>query len=713
MIARPLPTDTSTGAPLKFSLPVQRALTLIFIVVLAGWGVYLFTFWDVAVARTHETVCALDASALEAAPFQTSCTTLALIAEVLAHITFVVSALILHLSKKDEVAAVLHAIMLILFSLGLSTVTIGLSYDPELNNLSRAVLHLSLLLSASAILFFPDGRLRPKWAWIVSVAHALWGLTWWLVPGWDMTRNLTFTGYVLFALATTPSLAIALYNYRRHFTKTQRNQTRWVLFGTVLGLMVYLLTTLPLAIFGGSVQGTLTEAVLLIMSIVGRWVAASMVPLSIVISIIRYRLWDIDVVISRAAAMGIATVILGGVFMALLLLVQRVANLLVVGDQSGVALAVASLAVAALFNPVRTWLRQRIDARFYPRHFRAEQVTTVGPRLPIPDEGEKPTESFDDTRSEATGSADQATVFRPDGVITGSFAGFEVTGLIGRGGMAEVYRARQTGLNRDVAIKVLTPGLSGDSTFQARFEREGRTLAGLSHPNIVKVFDAGERDGVFYIAMEYIDGESLATALARDGAVPLERALPILHGVASALDHAHLHGVIHRDVKPHNIMLQRVAEMERPVDGLITFTDKTPSQPPRAVRPILMDFGIARLLAAHTMLTAGAGALGTLDYIAPEQIMETSTVDARADIYSLGVVAYQMVTGRLPFREANAAAIIMSHLQKPAPDPRVFAPDLSGHAALAILRAMAKHPDERPQTATAFAASLGELPTWL
>ncbi|MBK8026771.1 MAG: serine/threonine protein kinase [Chloroflexi bacterium] len=399
----------------------------------------------------------------------------------------------------------------------------------------------------------------------------------------------------------------------------------------------------------------------------------SLIPIAILFSMARYRLWDVDLVISRALVIGAVTVALIVVFIAAVFAVQQVALRLTGGEQSNLAMAVASLAVAVLFNPVRNKLSEIIDRRFYPRRLKiAREITRRGL----------------DTVAESA----SALVPRIRDQVTGSqFGQYLLEDLIGRGGMAEVYRGRHGGLDREVAIKVLTPGLAHDERFRVRFQREGRAIATLSHPNIVTIHDSGEHEGMFFIVMEFVHGESLSSIIHRDGPIPIPQVITILRGVAAALDHAHSHGIVHRDVKPHNIMIER----------------KTyPETGELAVRAVLMDFGIARVIESRTALTTGSGALGTLDYIAPEQILESSRVDGRADIYSLGVVAYQMLTGKVPFRGPSPAAVIASHLQVPAPDPRKLNSQIPSRLALTIMRAMAKDPEERPQTAAEFAAGL-------
>jgi serine/threonine-protein kinase len=265
------------------------------------------------------------------------------------------------------------------------------------------------------------------------------------------------------------------------------------------------------------------------------------------------------------------------------------------------------------------------------------------------------------------------------GLLTGSHIGaYEVHDLLGRGGMAEVYRGRHSRLDRTVAIKVLSSALANEGDFRRRFEREAQSIAALKHPNIVGVFDFGDVDGMYYMVMEFVAGQSLDRFLAQTGALPIDQSLPIVTEIAYALDYAHGEGVVHRDVKPSNVMLEPVHPTESNSLGL---------------RAILTDFGIAKLINKEGTKTDGL--TGTLDYMAPEQIRVSQDIDGRADIYALGVVMFQMITGQLPYVGENPAAILMGHLQEPIPDVRRYAPDTPAPVAAAIVRAMAKEPDDR------------------
>jgi hypothetical protein len=268
---------------------------------------------------------------------------------------------------------------------------------------------------------------------------------------------------------------------------------------------------------------------------------------------------------------------------------------------------------------------------------------------------------------------------------------YQVQGLLARGGMAEVYKGIHPRLGRQVAIKVLPRLMASDGDFRRRFEREAQAVAALKHPNIVQVFDFGEVNETYYLVMEYVDGKDLTNFLREHpGPIPLVQALPILQNVASALDYAHKQGLVHRDVKPSNILLEIV-------------TASHTSQ--ISYRAILTDFGIAKLVAG-TVSNTGMGMMGTVDYMAPEQIQSARTVDYFADIYALGVLAYRMITGVLPFTGEHPGEILAGHLHKPVPDPGLFVEGLSRHVSGTLERALAKEPTDRFSTAREMVAAL-------
>ncbi len=254
---------------------------------------------------------------------------------------------------------------------------------------------------------------------------------------------------------------------------------------------------------------------------------------------------------------------------------------------------------------------------------------------------------------------------------------------IGRGGMAVVYRARDLRLNRRVAIKVLPPELAFNADVRERFLREAQTSAQLAHPGIVPIYTVGEAAGLVFFVMALVDGETLGERLLRERRLPLEQVRSILMDVADALAYAHAHGVVHRDIKPDNIMLERGTG-----------------------RSVVTDFGIARAAAGDSRLTVTGVAIGTPAYMSPEQALGERELDGRSDIYSLGIIGYQMLAGEPPFRASNTPAMLVKHVSE-APRPlELLRPDVPRDLAHAIARALAKRPEDRWPDATAFRDAL-------
>ena len=271
---------------------------------------------------------------------------------------------------------------------------------------------------------------------------------------------------------------------------------------------------------------------------------------------------------------------------------------------------------------------------------------------------------------------------------------YEIGEVIGRGGMAEVHEGRDLRLGRRVAIKILRPDLAKDPAFQARFRREAQSAASLNHPNIVAVYDTGqdtlqpEGDNgepavvVPYIVMEYVDGMTLRQLLASGRRLLPERALEITAGILSALDYAHRHGIVHRDIKPANVMLTRTGDVK------------------------VMDFGIARAINdANSTMTSASAVMGTAQYLSPEQA-RGEIVDARSDLYSTGVVLFELLTGRAPFTGDSAVAIAYQHVSEMPASPSQIDPGVSPEIDAVVLRALAKRADDRYQSASDFRADV-------
>jgi serine/threonine-protein kinase len=256
---------------------------------------------------------------------------------------------------------------------------------------------------------------------------------------------------------------------------------------------------------------------------------------------------------------------------------------------------------------------------------------------------------------------------------------YRIVRKLGSGGMADVYLAEDEELGRRIAIKILNDRHANDESFVERFRREAKNAAGLSHPNIVSIYDRGEAEGTYYIAMEYLDGRSLKELVVARGPLPIPDAVDATRQVLAALRFAHRKGVVHRDIKPHNVMAD--------ADGRLKVT----------------DFGIAR--AGVSQMTEAGSIIGTAQYLSPEQA-RGAPVDQRSDLYSVGVVLYEMLTGTTPFSGESPVEIAMKHLSDPPRPPSVERPDIPPDLDMIVLRALAKNPDDRFQTAEEMDAEL-------
>ncbi|GHE07928.1 serine/threonine-protein kinase [Streptomyces alanosinicus] len=276
---------------------------------------------------------------------------------------------------------------------------------------------------------------------------------------------------------------------------------------------------------------------------------------------------------------------------------------------------------------------------------------------------------------------------RPAELIGRQVAGYLVESEIGRGGMAVVYRARDLRLDRTVALKLLAPELARNDTFRNRFTHESQVAAAIDHPHIVPVFEAGETDGVLYIAMRYVPGSDLRRLLDLRGPLPLPDAVRIAGQVASALDAAHEHGLVHRDVKPGNILIAEGIDSDHPEHVYLT------------------DFGLTKKSLSLSGFTSVGQFVGTLDYVAPEQI-SGRPVDGRCDVYGLACVVYESLAGSPPFLREDDMALLWAHQYDEPPPPSEARPGLPPALDPVFAKALAKSPDARHETCLAFVSDL-------
>jgi tRNA A-37 threonylcarbamoyl transferase component Bud32 len=590
---------------------------------------------------------------------------------ILLAIGFTIAGLIIAWYKSNDWLALLVAFTLI----GQGANAFGplreLLENPKLVLPVNFVISMILMGLPLSCYLFPDGKIQKRWMVYVVSFWFIWLMVSTLWPSFPVNihkRGGNATLIYLLSLLAVLSTGIyaQVYRYRNTGNPIKRQQLKWIVFGVTIGILtgvgVNLFMTLVALVKPSTGTYLIADLVTQTLSVVAQFT----VPVAVVFSILKYRLYDIELVINRSIIYGLLTVVLAAVFGIILFGLQS-AYRAITGQNNPPTLAVvvSTVAVSSLFQPTRKVLRRFVNRRFYGMDVDFEEIERRNEKL-------------------------EQVARLPSSAFT-SVGGYKGLELIARGGMGEVYKARHPNLNRTVAIKVLSTHFKDDPDFNKRFAREAKTMAQLRHPNIITIHDYGDQDGLPYIVMEYLTGETLSQILTSRGHIPLEEALPVLQDLASALDYAHQLRVIHRDIKPSNVIIEPI-------------TTSTNSKTQRA---ILMDFGIARFTTENTMLTASGDVLGTADYISPEQIHGLTNLDSRTDQYSFGVMTYQILTGKKPFERNNTWAMIRSHLEEPPPDPRVFTP-MPERAAQAIQKAMAKKPEQRFATIGEFVQELSK-----
>jgi serine/threonine-protein kinase len=527
------------------------------------------------------------------------------------------------------------------------------------------------LLWVLVLLTWPTGRFAPRWSSLLVIAAAIsifCNIMSFATRKlfWSQVENLTTVGCLGVVLV------LLVFRYRRIFTQTQRQQLKWVLLGSVPALAIMLILQ-ALTLVAQARGQLLHEGVYyIVLASLLQGLAFGLAAFGVLLAMLHYRLYDVDIFINRSLVYAALTALLVALFGLSLWLVSLLFRNFSAGPL--VAVVFSAAVFGALFQPASRRMQRFVDQRFYHIEIDYQKMPAPVPFL-APVRG---TEIIRQTK----------------------FGTYQALELIGRGGMAEVYKAVHPTLGLPVAIKILSAHLATDpeSEFVKRFQREAQIVAKLEHPNIVRVFDYGEANGQYYIVMEYLSGQDLAHHLVESKRIPLIQTLSILTEIASALDYAHAQGLVHRDVKPANVILEKRKE--------ITLCEQKKEMTNfSSYRAVLTDFGLVKILGGHTAITQSGAAMGTMNYIAPEQI-EAEELDGRADEYALGVMTYQMLTGELPFKHQNIGALLIAHILQPPPDPRDIVPHLSPEAARAIQRALAKKPEARFPTTGEFVAAL-------
>jgi tRNA A-37 threonylcarbamoyl transferase component Bud32 len=563
---------------------------------------------------------------------------------------------ILIVRRSDDWFAIFTSLFLITFGVRITNLANTIAITPGYETSGGLILALGDIGIVLFSMLFPDGKFVPRWLKFIAPLLIISMLGIYIFPNAPFFWNtMGRTGYLIVTTGWyTIGILASIHRYFRHASLAQKQQIRWAFIGVMGPFSWYLIFAVLKNIIPAFSGESLWASGFDILSRLAGIFLFLMLPLFVTIAIAQTRLFDIDLLINRSIVYGFLTVGLGLAFGLVFSLLSLISTNIHQGDQSFMVAIIFAVVAGAGFQPARKNLQRFVDHFFY--HIRIDYQKTPA-----------------EVRAES------------ETIVTGTtLSSYRDLKLIGRGGMAEVYSATSPTSRKAVAIKVLRAALAEDEQFRKRFMREAQVVSTLEHPHIVRMTDFGNEDDVYYIVMELLSGPDLNRLLKEEGRLSLSRTVDLLSGIASALDYAHQNGLVHRDIKPSNVMLD-------------SSTDPS--------RSVLTDFGIAKLTGAHTRIT-NTGMVGTFDYIAPEQIQASADVDGRADVYALGVMTYQMITGRLPFERPNTGALLLAHLNAPRPDAREIVHDLPRHVSFAIQQAMDKNANARYATAGEFLSML-------
>ncbi|MDX1995776.1 MAG: protein kinase [bacterium] len=580
-------------------------------------------------------------------------------------VAFTASAVFIFYHSSDNLAALLVSLSILLCGVSYSTslgtlISLGESWRLPVNLIKSAWWNVGVL----CLFVFPTGRFTPRWLAVPALAWSLWMLLWPFFPQLDpfVWRE---RGSSLILIAFVAAVIAQLYRYRYISDVVQRQQTRISLYVLTFVLVISLSYNSFVNLIPQLQQPGLPR-LLFNMVTIPPFIFAPMfaIPFGLAVAILREKLWDLHRFFSISLFLSMFTAVLSMLYFWLVLALQQVIILLTDLPLSPLALIAPTLLLGTLLPRLSRYVQQFV----FRLLFATNQPQTIQYNQP-------------------TVEVRPVDYFRP-GMTLGE--NYFLIREVHRSPMSIVYEGRHLFLNKPVAVKLLASQLTENPVFQKRFKQEARVVSHFNHERIVRVTDYVSTPGCAYMVMDFIKGPSLQQYLTFHGLLSLGEATLYAEDIASALDYAHERNVIHRDVKPGNILLWAKPEH---------------SIPNREYVAMLTDFGIAKELNESLYLTEETG-MGTPEYMSPEQIQSTANVDKRTDIYSLAIVVFQMITGRLPYSAQSHSDIITQHLYEDPLDPRLFRNDLPHAFAEAITRALSKNPAERFSSASEFVGIL-------
>jgi tRNA A-37 threonylcarbamoyl transferase component Bud32 len=657
--------DTPTHAPIPARF-TSLARTGWWIFTIISIGLFIFglpyRFSDLLTARSG-TQFALDQAGVSNLGWAVGL----LIPEIILMLVFSSISISLFIQKSKSLNILIVSLVLISWGTTIMNVVDALAIEfPILETwilFSRAF---SWSLVMTLLLIFPNGRLYPKWAkWLLAFWY-IWIWSWFFFP--ELPHNIAIHGgladpfrYTAYLLLLGIGLSTQVRRYRRVSSPNERQQAKWAFFGIGVMFIITFIEEAPSALNPALVDQNTAESI--IYGLISTWtfVLGSLAfPFGIAASIQKKRLWKIDYVINRGLVYTLITVFLGLVFFIFYHLLRSLLTA-ITENQYILVVALTSLLISvSLFPPTRRTLQRLIDRHVY------NIFIDYQPRL---------------SRTSSRGF----TLLEEKSQI----GDYEIVEMIARGGMAEIFKGRHVTSGREAAVKILLEPFAQHEEFQKRFAHEAKAISQLDHPNIIKLIDYGETREMFYLIMEFVSYQTLATQIKSNAPLSLDYTREIIRQTAQGLDYAHQNGIIHRDIKPSNLLLRP------PVGGK------------KVHQPVITDFGIAKI-DGQSRWRQRRGFLGSFGYISPEQIQASDKVDQRTDIYSLGVITFQMLTGHLPFEAVSRAGTLIAHLQQPPPNILAYIPEIPDSIAFAIRKAMAKDPQDRFGRAEQFAEALSK-----